>query len=184
MDWNIGHSSLFTGAGTPWGEGPQDPYKAQYKAFNPAEYQGMDTSALGKSLRQGIGQNTARSTSRLQGALQRSGGGGADAISGMAQLQAQQGQDENALDANLAMQDYQQRYNQWRDMMGLESQKANTDAARYAGEVGGRNQFASGLGSIIGTGLGSIGGPLGAAAGGSLAQKMFGKKDSSGNYGG
>jgi len=173
FDLNPFHGSLFTGAGTPWGEGPQDPYKAQYKAFNPDEYTGFDTSALGKALRQDIGQNTARATGRLQGALQRGGGGGADLISGMAGLQAQQGQDENTLDANLKYQDYMQRYNQWRDLMGLESQKEASDTARYNGQVAGRNQFASGLGQLAGSALGSIGGPIGAAAGGSLAKKMF-----------
>ena len=168
-------SSLYTGKGTPWGEGPQDPYKPQYKAFNAGDYQGMDTSSLGHALRQDIGQAGARAKGRMQGALQRSGGG-ADAVSGLAQLEAQQGQDEQTLTAKLAQQDYEQRYNQWRDMMVLETQKANADAQRYGREVGKRDEFAKGVGSVVGSGLGSIGGPVGSALGSKLANSWFPKK--------
>lgn len=166
-------SSFYTGKGLPWGEGPQDPYQPQYKAFNPSEYQGFDTSALGKALRQDIGQTTARSRGRLQGALQRGGGGGADLISGLASLEAQQGQDENILSAKLAQQDYEQRYNQWRDMMGLETQKANQDLNRYNREKSGRDAPMQFAGQVLGGGLGAVGGGVGAGLGSSLAKKWF-----------
>lgn len=170
IDLNPMHSSYFTGAGTPWGEGPQDPYKAQYKAFNPGEYQGMDTSAIGHAMRQQLGQNTARATSRMQGALQRGGGGGADAISGMAHLQSDQGMNENLLNANLAQQDYMQRYNQWKDMMGMESEKAKTDMERYNRDQQTRNAPMQFLGNMAGMGLGAFAG----GAGSSLGASMFG----------
>lgn len=172
IDLNPLHSSYFTGAGLPWGEGPQDPYKPQYKAFNPAEYQGMDTTAIGQAMRQQLGQNTARATSRMQGALQRGGGGGADTVSGLAHLQAQQGADENMLTAKLAQQDYEQRYRQWRDMMGLESQKAAADQGRYQRETQSRSAPWDFLGNVAGTALGGFAG----GAGGALASSMFGAK--------
>lgn len=167
-------SSLYTGKGTPWGEGPQDPYKPNYKAFNAGDYQGMDTSALGHALRQDIGQNKARAQGRMQGALQRGGGGGADLISGMAGLEAQQGQDENTLNAKLAQADYEQRYNQWKDMMGLETNKANADAQRYGREEKNRNAPWELLGQGAGLAFGGMAGGVGAGAGSALSKKMFG----------
>lgn len=167
-------SSMYTGAGTPWGEGPQDPYKANYKAFNPDDYQGMDTTGLGRALRQDIGQGAARAKGRLQGTLQRGGGGGADLISGLAGLEAQQGQDESTLMAKLAAQDYEQRYNQWRDMMGFEERKANQDLQRYARDKEQRDAPMQFAGQVAGGLAGAMGGGVGAGLGSSLSKKWFG----------
>ncbi len=174
MDWNPFHSSAFTGAGTPWSEGPQDPYQAKYTAFDPNNFKGFDSSGLAAALRQGIGANTARATSRLQGQLQAAGGGGADAAAGLAGLQAEQGQAENTLSANLARQDWEDRLKQWQVQQAQEEAKANNDATRYARETGGRAAFDSGLGQLAGAALGSVGGPIGAAAGQKAAKSIFG----------
>ncbi len=174
MDWNPFHSSAFTGAGTPWGEGPKDPYQPQYKSFSPGDYQGFDSSGLAAALRQQIGANTSRGTSRLQGQLQASGGGGADAGAGLAALQGEQGAAENTLTAQLARQDYEDRYSQYLNQMQQEQDKANRDQARYGQEVSGRAAPWQALGQIGGAALGSVGGPIGAALGSKIGKQMFG----------
>ncbi len=166
MDLNPFHSALFTGKGTAWGEGPQDPYVPKYKSFDPNNYQGFDSSGLAAALRQGIGANTARATSRLQGQLQGAGGGGADAAAGLAGLQAEQGQAENTLSANLARQDWEDRLKQWQQEQGNEQDKANRDIARYQGEQKTRNAPWDFVGNVAGTALGAyLGGKLGGGGG-------------------
>ncbi len=187
MAWwdDIKQSSLYTGAGTPWGEGQRDPYQAKFKAFNPDEYQGMDTTALGHALRQDIGKGTARARGRMQGALQRGGGGGADLISGMAGLEAEQGQAENTLSAKLAAQDYENRYRQYKDYLGNEYRLEDQDKERYAREDERRNAPWQAVGSAAGGLLGALGGGLGSAVGSELGSAMLGgskKKKKQGDY--
>ncbi len=176
FDLNPLHSSYFTGAGLPWGEGPQDPYqpKNTYKAFDPNAYQGFDSSALSKAMRQDIGSTTARAKGRLQGTLQRGGGGGADAISGLAGLEAEQGQQENTLTAQLARQDWEDRLHQWQSEMEAaqndENRKAAQDAERYNREEKNRNAPLEFAGQMVGMGVGGLAG----AGGSALGAKMFG----------
>lgn len=167
-------SSAFTGAGLPWGEGPMDPYKPQYKAFNPNDYQGLDTSALGSALRQDIGRSTARSKGRLQASLQRGGGGGADAISGLAQLEGEQGMQENILNAKLAQQDWENKWRQYENQMEIERYKAGEDLKRYEQEKGRKDAPMDFLGGIAGTGLGYLTGGLAGGLGANLAKDWFG----------
>lgn len=172
MNWNPFQSSLFTGAGTPWGEGPRDPYQAKYKAFNPDEYTAMDTSKLGQALRQDIGQNAARSRARMSAALQGRGGGGADAIGGMAALEAQQGQDENTLNAKLSQMDLEHRYRQYQDYLENERAKENQDYPRYNRDTNQRNAVQGALAQVGGFLGGSLLGPTFGALGSQIAEKM------------
>lgn len=153
-------SSIYTGKGTPWGEGPQDPYQPQYRQFDPNNYKGFDSSGLAAALRQQIGANTARSTSRLQGMLQGAGGGGADAAAGLAALQGEQGAQENTLQAQLARQDWEDRLGQWQAENQNEQSKANRDLERYGRETAGRAAPWQALGQIGGKVAGSFGGNL------------------------
>lgn len=157
INWNPLDSPIWKG---------EEGYKPEYKDFNPAEYQGLDTSALGKALRQDIGQNAARSKGRLQASLQRSGGGGADAVSGLAMLEGQQGQQENILNAQLAAQDYDRRWQQYLAKMDQEKQKAAANPAKAG--IG-----SSILGGALGLATGGAAGGFGSALGNKMAEKWF-----------
>ena len=60
MGWDPRESSLFTGAGTPWGgKEYQPPAKPTYET-DPSKVQGFDYTKLRQSMAQGIKQNRAR----------------------------------------------------------------------------------------------------------------------------
>jgi hypothetical protein len=134
MDWNPFNSSLFTGAGTPWG--PNElPTLSDLYANKPSQdvnaYQGFDTSPLSAALTQAIQSNSARNKQGLQAQFAKMGVDGADRNSAMAQAGADEQNALAQMNADMAWRSYQSKVDalnranaMWGNQLGLSQQEA------------------------------------------------------------
>lgn len=186
MDFNPFNSSLFTGAGTPWGakqeKGPD------YGGFNmdPNAYQGFDSSKLRQALMQRQAQRGGAAQAQALAGLSKAGIKGADTGRQLTDLAAQQEQGANELDANLALQDYQSKiqqmamaqnqYNRGQDWNAMQSQAEDQGRSQLWG-----NLFNTGA-TLGGAALGGWMGNKAPAAPGS-SNKLFDWNGAQGNFG-
>lgn len=144
MDWNPFKSSLFTGAGTPWGAMETGmPDKPAY-ANDPMAFQGFDSSslrdALNQQLRRGASQRRAGSLAAAQKGGALSSG---QTIAGLGDISAQQAEQENLMNAQLARQD-------WMDRVAAMNQYNDRIANQYAIDRGAYDQERAGRGRFWG----------------------------------
>jgi hypothetical protein len=170
MDWNPFHSSLFTGAGTPWGAMEYGKPDAPKFSNDPNQFQGFNSSSLRDALNQSIRRGAAANRAASLAAAQKGGALSSGQMqTGLGGVSAQQAEQENLMNANLARQDWMDkvaamdRYNQ------QQMAKYAIDKENFDSEQKGRGEFWGNVGKIAGTvGGGLLGGPAGAAVGSSL----------------
>lgn len=149
--------ALLRGEGTPWGAAETgEPSTAEYEAarkslesFNmdPNAYAGFNSSDLRRSMEQNLARKTAQQRAQAQGRFAKMGVQGADAARAQAGLDYQQQTALNDINAELARQDYQTRYqnmmaayDRQKSALGAALQKYELDAKRRAAEQQARRQ--------------------------------------------
>lgn len=166
MDWNPLNSSLFTGAGTPWGAPVQK--GPDYSGFNmnPDAYQGYNSSKLRQALSQRMAQRGGAAQAQAQAALSKSGIKGADTTRAMTDLAAQQELGANEMDANLDLQDYQSKLQMMKLAQDQYNMQQGWQGAQAQAEDAGR--------SALWQNLFNTGANVGGSILGNWADKKFG----------
>ncbi len=130
------------------------------QAFNPDAMKGFDTTALAQAMRQNVAKGGAQARGRAAGAMQRGGIQGADQGRAIADIAGQEAASNQNNEANLAWQDYMNKYSQWKDMQGINerAQDRMTDDNRYNQQRQDQNNPLNFLGNVAGKALGIWGG--------------------------
>lgn len=148
-NFDITKSSLFTGAGTPWGpsENPsmQDLMGAK-PSTDPNAYQGFNSDALRKASQNLIQRNAMRGRNNLAAQFAKMGVEGADRNKAMAQAQADENSALAMMNAENDWRDYQSRIDAMNRALGLWNQQLGMSQ----NEANQRGQF---WGNLANTGL-------------------------------
>lgn len=164
---NPKQSSLFTGAGLPWGAmdtGRPDIPQFEDLAFDPNKFQGPDLSPYRQAMARRIAARGGEATTAARGALTASGfGRSGDTEGAISRIAGETAQGQNELDAALGLED-------WRNKMGLMdaynraiSARNEMKQRRYEGDREAFEREQGQRGSFYGNLLG-LGGQLGSAA--------------------
>jgi hypothetical protein len=179
MDWNPLNSSLFTGAGTPWGAPQQKGADFSGISYDPMAYSGFDSSALAKAMRRRMMEQGARTQAQATAGLNKAGIKGADTSRALTDLAAQQEQGLGDIEAQTALQDYNTRMANRDAAMKMEMFKQSLNAQRQAAEEASRSSF---WGNLMNVG-GAIGGAYLGNKWGQSDPNAFQKPKYQGTYG-
>jgi hypothetical protein len=155
---NPRQSSLFTGKGTPWG--PMDSGAPDSPNFitDPSQVAGFDYSPMRKQLAERMGMQGQEAAgqylanqSKLMGGVARSSGAG----TGLAQIATDTERNKGMMDAELAMQDWQQRMAMMNALNALKQSKYQTDMGAFQNEQAGRAGFLGDALGLAATGAGA-----------------------------
>jgi len=156
FDFNPFNSSLFTGAGTPWGAKQQQGPDYSKFDMNPNNYQGFDSSKLRQALNQRVAQRGGAAQAQAMAALSKQGIKGADTSRALTDLAGQQEAATNEMDANLALQDYQTKMQQMALAQNQFNRGQDWAAMQSQGEDAGRSALWQNLFNTAGTVGGAV----------------------------
>lgn len=109
MNFNPFQSSMFTGAGLPWGaKQEQGPDYTKFDT-NPDNYQGFNSSELRRAMERRLALQKSAGEAQALAGLQKAGVKGADTTRALTDLAGQRELGQMDLEANLGLQDYYSR---------------------------------------------------------------------------
>jgi len=146
--WEMLPEMLMEGKGTPWGamesgKPSDDPFAGVSQ--NPNDYAGFDRSALKRAMMNSLAKRGMRSQAQARAGLQRAGIRGADTSRALTDLAAQQEEGANALDAEMAYKDYQDRVAERDRALRMAQDRWAAQNAAYQQEQAQRGQFWSAM---------------------------------------
>jgi hypothetical protein len=157
---------LTKGEGTPWGameSGKPDAPQNLMAGVNqdPNAYSGFDRSGLKSAMMRNLQKQGMRTQGQARAGLQRAGIQGADTSRALVDLAAQQEEGGNAIEADIAMKEWQDKVGERdRAMQAAQAQqnylmqRYAADQAQYGQENASRGGFWNSLLSAAGAGLG------------------------------